>query len=152
MYSSYCKLFDPISSSCCSFSLYSLSMSVWSAKLMTSYALTLIFNQCPGCISSCFLLNFPSIFLTLRLCVMSQTNPRQNDVSLSSLTNQKSKFSEPNFLLIYPEMLVPIAPSTLMELPKRNTAKHHRQLLAFTLYNAADNRLWYSSKKNSNQK
>lgn len=88
-----------------------------------------------------------------RPCVMSQSNPRQNGLSLSSLTNKKNTFSEPNCLLIYPhEMLIPTAPSTPMELPKGDTAKPHPQLLAFALYYAADNRLWYFCMKNSNQK
>lgn len=77
----------------------------------------------------------------LRPCVMSQFNPRENNLSLSFLTNKKSKSSEPNFLLTYPEMLVPTASSTLMELPKGDTAKPHPQLLAFALDYVADNRL-----------
>lgn len=102
--------------------LYSLSMSVWTEKLVTTCALTLIiFNQCPGCISYCFLLNFPCIFLMLRPYVMSQSNPRQNGFNFSSLTNKTSKFSEPNFLLMYPELLVPTAPWAL----KGGTAQPH---------------------------
>lgn len=72
---------------------------------------------------------------------MSQSNPRQNSLSLSFLTNKKSKSSEPNFLLIYPGMLVPTALPTLMGLPKGDTAKPHLHLLAFALDCVADKRM-----------